>query len=55
MDDIDVTAMSWVRAALTNALVEGLTLEDLAMMAEHAHTPEDFDRAVNELIRATVG
>jgi len=55
MDDLDLTAMSWVRAALTNALVEGLEIEDVAMMAEHADTPQAFDEAVNELVRATVG
>lgn len=49
------TDMDWVRAALENAKQERLTLDDVIMMAEWAHTPEDFDRAVNELVRATVG
>jgi hypothetical protein len=47
--------MDWIRAAIANAQNEGLTLQDIATMAEHAKTPQDFDRAVNELIRATVG
>lgn len=47
--------MDWIREAIRNAKAEGLTLDDIAAMAEHAKTPRDFDTAVNELIRATVG
>lgn len=47
--------MDWIREAIRNAHTEGLTIQDLAAMAEHAKTPQDFDTAVNELIRATVG
>lgn len=52
---MNLTAMEWVKAALANGLAEGLSLQDVAAMAEHARTPERFDFAVNELIRAKVG
>ena len=41
--------MDYVRAALLNAAVEGMTIQDLYAMAEHATTCESFDRAVNTL------
>ena len=41
--------MDYVRAAICNAIVENMDIQDLWAMAEHAKTPEDFDRAVNEL------
>lgn len=47
--------MDWVRAALLNAKVEHLTIDDLIAMAEHARTPRKFDAAVNELIRTMKG
>ena len=46
---IELTAMDYVRAAIVNAIVENMDIQDLWAMAEHAKTPEDFDRAVNEL------
>lgn len=54
-DTLHLTAMDWCRAALANAHAEGLSLQDVIAMAEHARTPERFDFAVNELIRAKVG
>ncbi|MEP5728473.1 MAG: hypothetical protein ABJL67_03765 [Sulfitobacter sp.] len=41
--------------ALANAQAEGLTLDDVGPIAEHARTTERFDMAVNELVRAKVG
>lgn len=52
---IELSEMDWVRAAIANALAEGLSLADVAAMAEHATTPEAFDRAVNELVRTMNG
>jgi hypothetical protein len=52
---MELTSMEWVRAALQNAGVEGLTLQDTIAMAEHARTPERFDYAVNELVRTVRG
>lgn len=49
---MQLTPMDWVRAALAHAQAEGLSLDDVAAMAEHARTPERFDRDVNELVRA---
>jgi hypothetical protein len=56
-DDIypRLSSMDWVRSALANAAIEGLALSDVVEMAEHAKTPQLFDRAVNELVRATSG
>lgn len=54
-DDFDLTPMCWVRAAILNAHVEGLTVLDLMAMAENAKTPQSFDNAVNELIRTGHG
>lgn len=31
--------MDWVRAAIADAIIEGMTLHDLAAMSEHAKTP----------------
>ena len=45
-----MTGMDWVKAALQNA-----KLEDLIRMAEWADSAEEWDRAVNELVRATNG
>lgn len=45
----NLTPMDNVRAALLNALVEGMTLHDVWLMAEHAKTTDDLDRAVNVL------
>lgn len=55
MVELNLSPMDWVRAALVNADVEGLSLQDVKAMAEHASTPERFDSAVNELVRATKG
>jgi len=44
-----LTSMDYTRAALLNALHEGMTLQDVYAMAEHAQTPQSFDRAVNVL------
>ncbi len=55
MTEFELSPMEWVRAALGNADVEGLSLQDVKAMAEHANTPERFDYAVNELVRATKG
>jgi len=52
---IELSNMDWVRAALANAQTEGLSLDDVLAMAEHADTPEAFDRAVNELVRTMNG
>lgn len=52
---MELDEMDWVRAALANAIAEGLSLGDVAEMARHAKTPESFDKAVNELVRATNG
>ena len=45
----DFTEMDWVRAAIMNAHVEGMTVEDLLQMVANAETGEDFDEAVNLL------
>lgn len=42
--------MDYVRAAIAQAMVENLTLDDLWRCAEHADTPETFDAAVNLLV-----
>lgn len=55
MTELELSPMDWVRAALENADVEGLSLQDVKAMAEHASTPERFDYAVNELVRAMRG
>lgn len=55
MTEMSLSPMDWVRAALANADVEGLSLQDVKEMAEHAITAERFDSAVNELVRATKG
>lgn len=47
------SAMDYTRAALANAAASGLTLADVMQAAEHAATPEAFDRAVNILGDAT--
>ena len=47
--------MDLVRAALANAMVEDMTLEDVARCAEYAATVEDFDTAVNELAQTQEG
>lgn len=52
---MDLDAMDYVRAALTNADCEGLTMPDVIAMAEYAETPEDFDTAVNTLVRTLNG
>ena len=52
---MNLSSMDWVRAALANAQAEGLTIDDVLAMAEHAKTTEAFDRAVNELVRAKSG
>jgi len=54
-DIANLSDMDWVRAALSNAVIEGLTLNDVAECARHAASPERFDSAVNELARMTVG
>ena len=50
---MDVDAMDWVRAAIANAAIEGLGVDDLWACAEHAATPEAFDEAVNLLAQMT--
>lgn len=52
---MNLTAMDYIRAALSNAQASGLNLADVAAMAEHATTPETFDRAVNILGEAAHG
>ena len=51
--DLNLTHMDYIRGAIANALADGLDLADVWAMAEHAETPEAFDRAVNDLIYAT--
>lgn len=46
---MDLPPIEWVRGAIYNALIEGMTVEDLWRMAEHAASCEAFDDAVNEL------
>lgn len=41
--------MDYTRAAIANALAEGMTLTDLWAAAEHAQTPQAFDEALNML------
>ena len=41
--------MDNVRAAIINALIEDMSLEDLWYCSEHADTTEDLDAAVNLL------
>ena len=48
-----LTEMDYVRAALSNAFFERLTVEDLNEVAAHASNAIEFDYAVNELIQAT--
>jgi len=45
----DPTEMDWFRAALDNAQAEGMTIDDLQAMAQHARTAQEFDTAVNVL------
>ena len=45
----DPDEMDWVRGAIANACIEGLTIDDLWFCAEYAATPQDFDNAVNLL------
>ena len=47
--------MDYVRAALSNAVTEGLSLIDVAECARHAETAERLDHAVNQLVIMTVG
>ena len=47
-DDMN-SPMDNVRAAIINALIEDMSLEDLWWCSEHADTTEDFDAAVNLL------
>lgn len=44
-----ITDMDYVRAAIANAMVEGMTLDDLWACAEHAADGDAFDDAVNTL------
>ena len=46
---MDLDAMTYIRAAIANALVEDMTIKDLWAMAEYAPTPQSFDAAVNTL------
>ena len=48
-----ISPMDHVRAALYNAAASGLTFADVVEASLHAHTTEDFDRAVNILGLAT--
>ena len=48
-----LTPMDYVRAAICNAIAEGMSLNDLFAMAQHARTCERFDAAVNELASAS--
>lgn len=50
-----LTNMDWVREVLDQAKRENLSLDDIRRMAEWADSPQEWDRAVNELIRATNG
>ena len=52
---MNLSPMDYTRAAICNAIAEGMSLRDLFAMAEHARTCERFDTAVNELARATNG
>ena len=47
-DDMN-SPMDNVRAAIINALIEDMSLEDLWYCSEHADTTEDFDASVNLL------
>ena len=51
--EMNLTAMDYIRAALANAIASNLSLTDAARMAEHATTPQEFDKAVNMLATAT--
>lgn len=48
---MNLTPMDYIRGAIANAQAEGLTIDDLAAMAEHATTPKQFDHAVNTLVQ----
>ena len=50
-----LTAMDFIRATLSNAQQEGLSLQDIIAMAQHAKTAKDLDTAINTLVRATNG
>jgi hypothetical protein len=50
---MDITPIEYVRAALCNAIAEGMDIYDVYLMAEHAQTCERFDAAVNELASAS--
>lgn len=52
---LNLTAMDWIRSTLASAYVERLKVKDLEAMAEYAETPQDFDAAVNELVRTLNG
>jgi hypothetical protein len=53
--DEETTHMEWVREALRNAEIEGLSLNDCIAMADDAQTAQDFDRFVNQLIQSING
>ena len=55
MIEIEITDMDYVRAAIANALAEGLSITDVWKAAEMAETAEDFDDAVNLLVSAGAG
>lgn len=55
MIEIEITDMDYVRAAIANALAEGVSINDLWKAAELAETAEDFDDAVNLLVSAGAG
>lgn len=46
---MNLTAMDYVRAAMANAMAEGMNMRDLWECAHHAETPERLDYAVNLL------
>jgi hypothetical protein len=53
--DEETTHMEWVREALRNAEIEGLSLNDCIAMADDAQTAQDFDRFVNQLVQSING
>ena len=55
MIEIEITDMDYVRAAIANALAEGLSITDVWKAAEMAEAAEDFDDAVNLLVSAGAG
>ena len=52
---MDLTQADYLRAALANAILEDMSLDDVMECAIHAATIEDFEEAVNVLAQTVPG